>query len=71
MGPNRLQLILVMVLVLISSLASIAGTYFLKPLFNKWIVPFIGQQNPDLSEFLKVTGIMAVIYTIGAGNIQV
>ena len=66
MRPNRLQLILVMVLVIISSLASIAGTYFLKPLFNKWIVPFIGQQNPDLSEFLKVIGIMAVIYTIGA-----
>lgn len=66
MKPYRLQLILVMLFVLISSGAQIAGTYFLKPLFNNYIVPFIGHQNPDLSNFLRVIIIMAVIYTSGA-----
>ncbi|HEY8420947.1 MAG TPA: ABC transporter ATP-binding protein [Thermoclostridium sp.] len=66
MKPYKIQLTLVMLLVLVSSGASIAGTYFLKPLFNDYIVPFIGQQNPDLSNFLRVIGIMAVIYTAGA-----
>lgn len=65
MNPYKVQFVLVVLLVLVSSAASIAGTYFLKPLFNNYIVPFIGRQNPDLSEFLKVIGIMAAIYTAG------
>jgi ATP-binding cassette subfamily B multidrug efflux pump len=61
-----LQLILVILLVLISSVASILGTYLLKPLFNDYIVPYIGQQNPDLSDFLRLIGIMGIIYASGA-----
>lgn len=64
--PYKLQLILVMLLVIVSSAASIAGTYFLKPLFNIYIIPLIGKQNPDLSNFLEVIGLMAVIYAVGA-----
>jgi len=66
MKPYNAQLILVLLLVLASSAASIAGTYFLKPLFNNYIVPFIGHKNPDLSEFLKGIVIMAIIYAAGA-----
>jgi len=65
MRPYKIQLIIVMVLVIVSSLASIAGTYFLKPLFNNYIIPLIGRQNPDLSDFLRMIAIMAVIYGIG------
>lgn len=68
MKPYKLQLILVMLFVIISSGASIAGTYFLKPLFNNFIIPLIGQQNPDLSEFLRTIIIMAVVYAIGAAS---
>ena len=38
----------------------------LKPLFNDYIVPYIGQQNPDLSDFLRLIGIMGIIYASGA-----
>jgi ATP-binding cassette subfamily B multidrug efflux pump len=62
----KTHLILVLFFVLLSSGASIAGTYFLKPLINNYILPFVGQQNPDLSEFLRVIGIMASIYAVGA-----
>ena len=60
-------LILVTILIVISSGASVAGTYFLKPLINEGIVPLIGK-NPqalDFSPFIKMLIIMASIYLLG------
>lgn len=65
MKPYRAQLLLVVICVLISVASSIAATYFLKPLFNRYIIPFIGQQNPDLSEFIRMILVMAAIYITG------
>ena len=65
MKPYRAHLILVIVCVLISVASNIAATYFLKPLFNRYIIPFIGQQNPNLSEFIRMILIMGTIYVIG------
>lgn len=62
----RIHLIFVLFFVLISSGASIVGTFFLKPLINNYILPFVGQQNPDFSGFLLTIGIMALIYAVGA-----
>jgi ATP-binding cassette subfamily B multidrug efflux pump len=61
----RWQLIVVTICIIIGSLAGVAGTYFIKPLINDYIVPFIGQQNPDLSGFLRLIMIMAGIYAAG------
>ncbi len=66
MGSYKVHFFLVMVLVLISAGAQIASTYFLKPLFNQYIIPFIGQKKPDLSEFIRMLTIMGTIYLIGA-----
>lgn len=65
MKSYRIHLVLVLVLILISSLAQIASTYFLKPLFNDYILPFVGQENPDLSAFIRMLVIMGSIYAIG------
>ncbi|HEY8500938.1 MAG TPA: ABC transporter ATP-binding protein, partial [Clostridia bacterium] len=65
MKPYRAHLILVIACVLISVASNIAATYFLKPLFNRYIIPFIGQQDPDLSEFIRMILVMGVIYMIG------
>ena len=43
------QLILVCLLVVISSGAGVAGTYFLKPIIDTYIVPLIGTKNTDFS----------------------
>lgn len=61
----RWQLIVVALCVIISVVASVAGTYFIRPLLNDYIVPFIGQQNPELSGFVRMIVIMAVIYVFG------
>lgn len=66
MEDYKIHLVLVLLFVLMSSGASIAGTYFLKPLINNYIVPFVGKQNPDLSEFLRLILSMALVYAAGA-----
>ena len=44
----RWQLPVVAICVIISALSGVAGTYFIRPLINDYIVPLIGQQSPDL-----------------------
>ncbi len=59
------RLILVALFVTISSVASVLGTYFIKPIIDDHVVPFIGQQNPDLSRFLRTILYLAAIYIVG------
>ncbi len=66
LADYKLQLLLVVVFVIVSSASSVAGTYFLKPIIDDYIVPFIGHENPDLSGFISVMCLLAVIYTTGA-----
>lgn len=61
------QMLLVVVGIIGSSGASVASTYFLKPIINDYIVPFIGQENPNLSAFVSMLCLMAVVYLIGVG----
>ncbi len=70
MFKNKLSLTVVAVLVLLSSAASVLGTYMLKPIINNCIVPIIGQ-TPSLSIFIpliKMLFIMAIVYVVGASS---
>lgn len=62
----RLLMLFSIFCIIFSAGASIAGTYFLKPLINNYILPFIGQDHPDLSEFITALSIMGLIYLLGA-----
>ena len=66
MRPYRLRLFLVLLAILGSSAAAVASSYYLKPLFNNYILPFVGQQNPDLSGFARLMALMGGIYLLGA-----
>lgn len=61
----RLLLVFALLCIMFSAGAGIAGTYFLKPLINNYILPFIGQENPDLSGFITMLTVMGVIYLLG------
>ncbi len=68
MFENKIMLFVVAVLVLISSAASVAGTYMLKPIINDYIIPIIGQK-PSLqlfTPFIKILIFTAIIYLLGA-----
>ena len=62
----RLQLVLVALLVVVSSGAGVVGTYFLKPIIDNDIAPWIGNANPDLSGLLRTIILLAAIYAAGA-----
>ncbi len=66
MGSYKYRLIIVVFFVLLSAGTSIVGTYFLKPLINDYILPFVGSENPDLSRLAGGLTKMAVIYLFGA-----
>ena len=63
--PYRVQLIIVLVSVLISTGASVAGSYFLKPLINDYILPLVGQKNPDLSGLAYMLLRIGCVYAVG------
>lgn len=66
MGRQRVLLIPVFIAVLISAGASLSGTYILKPVLNEYIIPFIGQEHPDLSGLAQLLLQMAAIFVCGA-----
>ena len=51
--------------IIISALASIAGSMFINTLLSDYVQPLIGTANPDLSGIVKAISYMAGIY--GAG----
>ena len=61
----KLNFIFVMILILISSLATISSTLFLKTLIDSYIMPYLGQSNVNFMPLLKAIGIMAIIYYVG------
>ncbi|MBQ7223125.1 MAG: ABC transporter ATP-binding protein [Erysipelotrichaceae bacterium] len=61
----RWQIVLVFVFIAIESLASVASSYFMKPLINDYIAPLIGQENPDLSGFISHLILMACVFLAG------
>lgn len=63
--PYRLQLVLVLIGLLVSVAANIAGTYMLRPIINEYIIPWIGNENPDFTGLIGQLAVMAAVYTIG------
>ncbi len=62
----KVRLVITAVCMVLAALCTVAGTYFLKPALNDYIVPLIGQENPDLSGFIRTLLIMAAFYLTGA-----
>lgn len=61
----KLQCCAVFVLIIITSLTSVAGTMFMKTLIDKYITPLIGLENPNFAPLLRAISGMAVIYGMG------
>ena len=61
----RFQLVLVLIGIVLSAGANIAGTYMLKPIINDYIVPWIGSADPDFSGLIGQLAILFAIYTTG------
>lgn len=67
MMKKKWLLLLVALFVLVSAGASVAGTYFLKPLINDGIVPLIGTPlaEADFTPLLEMLIVVAAVYALG------
>ncbi|MGN1343271.1 MAG: ABC transporter ATP-binding protein [Traorella sp.] len=67
MTKNKLQLLLVILLVMICSGAQILGNYYLKPIINDYIAPMIGvaPENRVYSGFIGMLVQLGIIYLVG------
>lgn len=65
MGSYKYSWILVFICVLLSSGASVLGSYMIKPALNDYIIPLIGKQNPDFSGFLKLLVGVFCLFLVG------
>ncbi len=57
--------IIVVISIIISSLAGVAGSVFLKTLVDDYISPYIGSVNPDFVPLAKALFKMVALFTIG------
>ena len=61
----RIQLVFVILCIVLSTVASVASSLFIKTLIDDYITPLIGVTNPNYSALLGALCVMAVIYLIG------
>ena len=59
------QFIFVFICIIISSIASVAGSLFLQTLIDDYITPLLKDSNPVFTDLLRVLTVMATIYIIG------
>ena len=59
------QFIFVFVCIIISSIASVAGSLFLQTLIDDYITPLLKDKNPVFTELLQILTVMGTIYIVG------
>ena len=65
MKPFKVQLVFVAVSIVLSSVASVASSLFIKTLIDDYIMPLIGVENPDFSGLLSAITGMVAIFLVG------
>ena len=65
MGKFKALWLVVFLCVIVSSGASVIGTYLIKPALNNYIIPMIGQQHPDFAGFARL--LIGVLILFGVG----
>ena len=63
--PYRFAMVLVVICILLSSLATALSSYSLDPLINDYIAPLKGVENPDFAPLIRFLASMAGIYLLG------
>ena len=64
-GIYKLQLAIVIISIIVSSVANVLGIQFLKTLIDDYITPLIGNENPDFSNLYFAVFKMGIVYIIG------
>ena len=62
---HKKSLIVVFICIILSSVAGVAGSLFLRILVDDYITPLLGQESPVYTGLLQAIGVMVIIYIIG------
>lgn len=65
MGKYKALWVVVFLLSVIGAGVGVAGSYLIKPALNNYIIPFIGQENVDLSGFAALLFGVLIMFVIG------
>ena len=65
MRGYKFRFFLVLVCILVSAIATVAGSMFLEPLVDDYIVPLVSMANPDFSGLLTALIQLGVLYLVG------
>lgn len=61
----KVQFVLVLICILISSIATISVSLSLRYLLDDFIIPLIGQESPNFSELYTALGVLGCIFLLG------
>ena len=61
----KFRYVIVLICIIISSLASVASSVFMKTLIDGYITPMIQSANPDFTPLFQALSMMACIYMAG------
>lgn len=64
-GIYRVQFVIVVIAIIISALAQLAGPLALMYILDDFVVPLIGSQNPDFSGLVRAVTILAAVEVAG------
>ena len=65
MKEYKFSCLFVLILIIVGSVANIAGNMFLKTLIDDYILPFINQTSPNFAPLARAILIMAAVYVVG------
>ena len=60
-----LQMVVVVILIFAGVLANVQGTMFMQTLIDDYIMPMLGQENPDFGPLGAAIGLVACFYALG------
>ena len=61
----KVQFIIVLICILVSSIATISVSLSLKFLLDDYIIPLIGKQNPNYTELYRAMAVLGCIFLCG------
>ena len=64
-GPYKVQFIIVLICILMTSISSISVSLSLRFLLDDFILPLVGQTDPNFSELYKAMAVLACIFILG------
>ena len=66
MGTFKALWLLVFLCIIVSAGADLLSSYIIKPVLNNFVIPLIGKETPDFTQFLYLLAKIAVVFAAGA-----